>query len=28
VETPEGAALEGRTAALPFVDPGKRIPTA
>ncbi|HXF35560.1 MAG TPA: glycine cleavage T C-terminal barrel domain-containing protein [Actinomycetota bacterium] len=28
VETPEGAGLEGRTAAIPFLDPGKRIPTA
>ncbi|HXF71550.1 MAG TPA: glycine cleavage T C-terminal barrel domain-containing protein [Actinomycetota bacterium] len=28
VETPEGAVLEARTAAIPFVDPGKRIPTS
>ena len=28
VETTEGAVLEGRTAALPFVDPEKRIPTS
>ena len=28
VETAEGAVLDGRTAALPFVDPEKRIPAS